>query len=119
MTTTKAEFQDVARELIREEFADFGAPCVLTKVTAFDYATQTYTSSTQTVNAIRMDYTASQVDNNFIRVGDFMLLIEYQLVTVGIRPDNTTCTFGGETLQIVNTILDPAEAVITLQVRAL
>jgi hypothetical protein len=84
------------------------------------YTTQTYTSSTsQTVDAIRLDYKASQIDNAFIRVGDFALLIEYQLVTVGIRPDNTTCTFGGETLQIVSTNIDAADAVIELQVRPL
>jgi hypothetical protein len=119
MATTKAEFQALAQELMREEFSDFAAPCALTKTTAFDYATQAYTSTSQTVSAIRLDYSASQVDNTFIKAGDFALLIEYQLVTVGIRPDNTTCTFGGESLQIVSTNLDAADAVIELQVRPL
>jgi hypothetical protein len=117
MTTTKAEFQDLAQELMQDEFSDFASPCVLTKVSGFNYATQTYTSSAQTVNAIRMEYASSQVDNNFILTGDFMLLIEYQLVTIGIRPDNTTCTFGGEPLNIISTTIDAADAIIKLQVR--
>lgn len=117
MTTTKAEFQELAQELMQDEFSDFASPCVLTKVSAFDYATQIYTSSTQTVNAIRMEYPSFQVGNNFILTGGFILLIEYQLVTIGIRPDNTTCTFGGESLSIISTTIDAANAIIKLQVR--
>jgi hypothetical protein len=117
MTTLRSEFVELAAELIGDEFADFAYDCVLVNATGWDNATQTATTETQTIKAIRLEFKQSQFDGQSIMVGDYMLIAERQPITIGIKPDSTECTYRGEVLDIKPTNIDAADAVIIFHVR--
>lgn len=117
MTTLRSEFVELAEELIGDEFADFAYDCVLINATGWNNATQTATTETQTIKAIRLDFKSSDYDGQKIMVGDYMLIAEFQPITVGLRPDSTECTCRGEVLDIKDTMIDPADATILFHVR--
>ena len=117
MSTTKAEFQALAAELIGDEFEDFAETTVLTKTTGFDYATQAATTTTQTFTTIRLEYETKQFDGQLIKIGDYMLIGERQLLATMPTPDNTTVTRAGEVCNFLRSSLDPADAAIIMHVR--
>ena len=117
MTTLRSEFVELAAELIGDEFADFAYDCVLSNVIGWDNATQTATTEAQTIKSIRLDFKSSDFDGQKIMTGDYMLIAEFQPITVGLRPDSTQCTYRGEALDIKDTIIDPADATIVFHVR--
>jgi hypothetical protein len=117
MTTLRAEFVELAAELIGDEFADFTYDCVLTTVTGWNNTTQTETSITQTIPAIRMDFESSEFDGEAIMVNDYMLIAERQPITIPLDPGATDCTYRGDSLDIIDTTVDPADATIIFHVR--
>lgn len=127
MATTKAEFQAVAAELFNDEFADFAPARTFTKPGSggtYDPVTETTTGGTPAVNesipCIREDYRASQYDGVQIQVGDFKLLAQVSsFVAITPRTDGVTVDVDGVTCQIVSAEKDAADAVWTMQVRAL
>lgn len=119
MSTSPQEFIDLAAELIGEEFVAFADDCILLNVTGWNDSTQTATTQTQTIKAIRTDYSAREINGESIQVNDYMLIAEFQTITIPVRTDSTTCTFKTEKLMIVSVNIDPAGAAIIMQVRRL
>ncbi len=119
MSTSPQEFIDLAAELIGDEFAAFADNCVLLNATGWNNVTQTATTETQTVKAIRIDYKARDIDGESVQINDYMLIAQFSPITISVRPDSTTCTFKTENLQIKNVNIDPAGATIIMQVRRL
>lgn len=118
MATLPQEFIDLAAELIGDEFSAFASDCVLTNSLGWNNSTQTNTTETQTIKAIRVDFESGQYDGQKIMVNDYMLIAEKQKITIGLYPDTTECTFRGEALDIKSTNIDPAGASVIFHVRA-
>jgi hypothetical protein len=119
MSTLPQEFIDLAAELIGDEFAAFADDCVLLNAAGWNNATQVATTETQTLKAIRLDYKTRDINGESVQINDYMLIAQYQLITIPVRSDSTTCTFNAEKLQIKNVTIDPAGATIIMQVRRL
>lgn len=127
MPTTKAEFQDVASELFTDEFADFAPLRDFTKPASggtYDPVTETTTGGnppvTESIPCIREDYNASQYDGVQIQIGDFKLLAQVSSFdAITPRTDGVTVDVDGTECQIVSAQKDAADAVWTMQVRAL
>lgn len=120
MKPTPAIFQSVAKDIMRGTFAAFASDAVFTQTTGFDYATQTPTTKApMTVKMIREEYEEREKDGQKILQGDYRLIGEFQLFTWTPEVDNTTVVHEGITLHIKNVSIDPAKAVIKLQVRRL
>jgi len=119
MATTQAEFQQVATDL-KIEFADFFKPAIFTKLGDYDPLTgETVGDIEFTVDALREDYAAGQIDGQSIQYNDFSLLILADEFTVA-QPtvDDLRLEFNGKSaLTVVHGALDAANAVWTLQVR--
>ena len=119
MALTRAGFQGLADKLINETFGDFRDPVVLTQQGTFDYDTQTtLPAATDNTRGIRIEYAKSQVDGSNIQVGDYLVKVLQQGLTVDVRADDVSMTFDGEEVTIENVSEDPARAVYDLQVRA-
>lgn len=116
MTTTRQEFIDLADELFLE-FADFVSNAVITRTTAFSYANQTGTTSSQTVGMIRTEFKESQIDGDLIKTGDYRLIGQYADLSFIPSPDNTTVTHDSIASRVINVNIDPAKASFTLHVR--
>lgn len=116
MTTTRQEFIDLAAELF-EEFDDFASDAVITQKTAFTYATQAATSTSQTVGMIRTEFKESQINGELIKTGDYMLIGQYADLTFIPSPDNTTLTHDSIASRVINIDIDPAKAAFILHVR--
>ena len=117
MATLPSEFIELAAELIGDEFAAFRKDASITKVTAFDYSTQTGGEINQVQPMIRAEYSQSQIDGTLIKTGDIMLIGEYQLFEWTPSPDNTTIIYDGESFAIRPFKIDPADATIIIQCR--
>ena len=118
MSTTKAEFQDLASELIRGEFVDFTESTVISVLGAFDYVTQTSpVEFTATIPMIKYDYKVNQYDGEKIKIGDYMLIGELQLLAFEPSPDNTKVVYNGEEVNLNRVEIDPARASVILHVR--
>lgn len=115
MSTQPQEFIDLAAELIGDEFAAFAKDCVLKTSTGFNYSAQTETEVTQTVKMIRIEYVASQYQQQAIMKADYMLIGELDPITIEVGPDLTECTFDGEEL-IVRRVDKLDQAAIILHV---
>jgi len=127
MPTTKAEFQAVAAELFNEEFADFAPKRAFTKPASggtYDPVTETITGGTPAVTeqipCIREDYRAGQYDGVQIQIGDFKLLAQVSSFdAITPRTDGVTVDVDGVACQVITAEKDAADAVWTMQVRAL
>jgi hypothetical protein len=117
--STPQTFINLAAKLIGNKFASFAKPCVFTNATGWNDATQTATTETQTVKAIRIDYKARDINGQSVQINDYMLIAQFSPITIPVRADSTTCTFKTEKLQIKNINIDPAGATIIMQVRRL
>ncbi len=117
---TRASFQSLA-ESLQTTFADFFIDRTFTAPSSYDPVTDTVTAgATETVSAVRMDYDASQVDGQIIQKLDFKLLaLVNDFSAVDPRVDGVKVDVDGTGCQVINAEKDAAEAVWTLQVRAL
>lgn len=119
MALTRASFQSLAAKLINQTFGDFRDPVVLTQNGTFDYDTQTTTpGNVDNTQGIRMEYDKSQIDGSSIQVGDYIVKVLQQGLTVDVRADDVSMTFDGVEVTIQSVSEDPARAVYDLQVRA-
>jgi len=117
MATLPEEFIDLAAELIGDEFAAFAGDCVITRGTGFDPDTQTETTQAQTIPMIRLEFSERSIDGSLVKVGDYMLIGEYQKLSWVPSADNTKTLHDGITCNVVNVETDPAKATIVLHVR--
>lgn len=118
MSTTKAEFWELAAEMIGDEFADFTVPTTINKLGAFDYTLQLApVTNTAVIGTIPYEYKTNQFDGDKIKVGDYMLIGQYQLIGFEPSPDNTVINAGGVALNLRRVEIDPAGASIILHVR--
>lgn len=117
MATTKAEFQDLASELIDGEFADFRRPLVITQPGVFDPTTETFTGGqSQTVQAIRQKLTYTEYQRQDIQITDFAVVY----TRTGNAPSiNQRVTYDGKPCQVIDVQQDAADAAIKLILRAL
>jgi hypothetical protein len=119
MAISKKKFQKIAKKLISGIFVQFKEICPLYNVTGVNYSAQTSTKVYQTpeIGFIRIDYDSKQVDGQLIKANDFMLIGEYQELSIAVEVDKTTAVYKGEEYQIKNVDIDPADATIILQAR--
>lgn len=118
MATTKTEFWGLAAELISGEFVDFTETTVLNVLGEFDYGTQTSPIEfTASIPMIRYDYKVNQYDGEKIKIGDYMLIGEFQLLAFEPSPDNTQVIYDGAEVNLNRVEIDPAGASVILHVR--
>lgn len=117
---TKATFTTLATKL-QGTFSDFFDPRTFQNPPSYNVVTEVETpGATDTVGAVRVEYDASQWDGQQIQVGDFKLLaLVADFVNVDPQTDGVTVTVDDKTCQIIRAEKDAAEAMWTLQVRAL
>ena len=118
---TNAEWLTLAKSLYSTTFkGQTNNTIVLSQVTS-DYATQTNTVvASDTIIVARVyDVKRSKFDGSSIQVGDRMVGIINENLTVDPRTDNVTCTVNGTAVSIESVSIDEAGAVYTLQVRNL
>ena len=122
MATFKSEFQDLAAELIDDEFADFRRPLVFTVTTAGTFNPVTGQTTGGTVNTYSyqaipsamdieqwqgFDVAVTDVPVTYRRIGSFQPSVEQQ------------CVFAGKDFQVIAALYDAAEATVKLVLRAL
>lgn len=117
MATTKAEFQDLADELINDEFADFRQALVITSGGTYNPVTESVTGATNhgyqaikfAVDMIDWQGTDAQQSDT----GAVYTRIDTFVPSVG-----DYCTLGGVAMSIVALKLDAADATVKLVLRA-
>lgn len=119
MAVTKKKFQKIAKKMLSGIFKDFLEVCPMYNVTANNWNTEGETKVFQTpeLSFIRIEYDVKQVDGQLIQASDFMLIGEYQSLSIAVAVDKTTLIYKNENYQIKNVDVDPADATIILQVR--
>ena len=114
--TTRSDFQELASELFNDTFADFRDPVSLSQV-KFDYDTQLNTTiASDETQGIKIEYEAKQISGS-VQVGDYMVMMERQGLTVDVRADNTLMVFNGVSVDIKSVEEDAANATYTIQCR--
>lgn len=117
MPTTKAEFQDLAVELIDDEFAAFRRPLVITQPGVFDPNTETFADGASTTyQAIRQKLTYTEYQRQDVQVTDFAVVYTRTAAAPNIGQQ---VTYDSVQCQIIDVIQDAADAAIKLILRAL
>lgn len=117
MPTFKSEFQDLAAELIDDEFADFRRPLVIAQPGVFDPATETFADgATATYQAIRQKLTYTEYQRQDIQVTDFAVVYTRTSAAPNIGQQ---VTYDSVQCQIIDVMQDAADAAIKLILRAL
>ncbi|MGB1297281.1 MAG: hypothetical protein ACPG8A_03350 [Psychrobium sp.] len=120
MATLKSEFQDLANELIDDEFADFFPVRAFEKAGAYDPLSGSSAPTIDSVPCARMEFNESQFNGESIKVGDFKLLAKNSAFSTLVPSSaNITVDVDGLKCEVVRASLDAANAVWTMQVRAL
>jgi hypothetical protein len=122
MATFKSEFQDLAAELIDDEFSDFRRPLVFTVTTAGTFNPVTGQTTGGTVNTYNyqaipsamdieqwqgFDVAVTDVPVTYRRFDSFQPSVEQQ------------CVFAGKDFQVIAALYDAADATVKLVLRAL
>lgn len=124
MPTLPSEFQNLADELIDDEFTAFKKPFSATRPGAFDPVTETYAAGQSfSIGAIPSALEDSQFQNQLIQVGDFNLVLNPRTTpTSGVYFEpriNDQCTFDSKPVQIIAKATDAANAAVKLVCRYL
>lgn len=124
MPTLPSEFQNLADELIDDEFTAFKKLFSANRPGAFNPVTETYaTGQSFTIGAIPSALKDSQFQNQLIQVGDFNLVLNPRTTPASgayFEPRiNDQCTFDGKSVQIVAKATDAADAAVKLVCRYL
>lgn len=124
MPTLPSEFQDLADELIDDEFTAFKKLFSATRPGAFNPVTETYAAGQAfTIGAIPSVLEDSQFQNQLIQVGDFNLALNPRTTPASgtyFEPrTNDQCSFNGRPVQIVSKGTDSAGAAVKLVCRYL
>ena len=110
MATFKSEFQDLAAELINDEFLDFQQPFVIKKDIGYDPITDTETKLSIDTGAIPIDLrTAEQVFSNVTAADIYLVIIN----TAPVPSDfdaSYYCSYDGVEYEINEVKGDPAGA---------
>lgn len=118
MATLPQEFIDLAAELIGDEFAAFAVSTVINKRGNVTYQNPTGSIvATDTIPTIRLEFKETQFNGELIKVGDYMLIGEFQELAFQPSPDNCEAVRAGVTSEIKSVNIDPAGATIILHVR--
>lgn len=119
MAITKKKFQKIAKKMLSGVFKDFLEACPIYNIRGINYETQREEKEYQSpvVSFIRIDYEAKDVDGQLIQSKDFMLIAEYQALSIAVNVDTSTLVYKNENYQIKKVDIDPADATIILQVR--
>jgi hypothetical protein len=119
MATTKAEFQQLATELIDDEFSDFKRSLVVTRAGTYDPITETTGAGQSfTTGAIRTALKDSQYENQLIKVGDFNCVLSNDSKVTFAPTVTDSCTYDGVACQIIDVMIDGADATVKLVLRA-
>lgn len=124
MATSPSEFQDLADELIDDEFTAFKKPFSATRPGAFDRVTETYAEGQSfTIGAIPSALEDKQFQNQLIQVGDFNIVLNPRTTPASgtyFEPRiNDQCTLDSKPVQIVAKGTDSANAAVKLVCRYL
>ena len=122
MATLPAEFQELAAELIDDEFAAFRKPLVFTVTTAgtYDPVTETTTggtTATYTYQAIPGVVDLREWQGTDVQITDNMAT--YTRIDTFKPSVSSRCTFDGVPMQVVQAMYDAADAAVKLVLRAL
>lgn len=122
MATLPAEFQQLAAELIDDEFAAFRKPLVFTVITAgtYDPVTETTTggtTTTYTYQAIPGVVDLREWQGTDVQITDRMAT--YTRIDAFKPSVADRCTFDGVPMQVVQAMYDAAGAAVKLVLRAL
>lgn len=119
MAKTKTQFQGVAAKL-KANFSTFFTPRVFTAPSGYDPVTEVMTGAvTDSVECMREDYTASQIDGQSIQKNDFKLIaLAADFTTIQPKTDGLKVNVDGKECSVIYAQLDAADAAWTLQVRA-
>ena len=110
MATFKSEFQDLAAELINDEFLDFQQPFVIKKDIGYDPITDTEIKFSVEAGAIPIDLrTAEQVFSN-VTAADIYLVILNAAPVPGDFDASYYCSYDGVEYEINEVKGDPAGA---------
>jgi hypothetical protein len=117
MATTKAEFQDLADELINDEFADFRQALAITSGGTYNPVTESYAGATQrTYQAIK--FAVDMIDWQGTDAQQSDTGAVYTRVDTFAPSVGDYCTLGGVAMSIVAIKLDAAYATVKLVLRA-
>lgn len=124
MATLPVEFQDLADELIDDEFTAFKKQFTVTRNGAFEPVTETYLAGQSfIVGAIPSALEDKQFQNQLIQVGDFNLVLNPRTIpTSGVYFEpriNDQCTLDSKPVQIVARETDAADAAVKIVCRYL
>lgn len=112
-----ASFQRLAKKLINDTFGEFRKPITLQQV-EFDNLTETNsTIASDTTTGIRLSTEKTKFEGQNIQIGDYVIILEKQVLNVDVRSDNTAMTFDGRAVEIIMVLDDAADAAINLMVR--
>lgn len=120
MATLPSEFQELAAELIDDEFAAFRRPLVIYGAGVFDPVTETFLNGSQFNRlAIRQKLTYNEYQRQDIQVTDFAVVyVNYDGNDV-VPSVSQQVTYDGVQCQIIDVMQDAADAGIKLILRAL
>ena len=117
MATTKAEFQDLAGELINDEFADFRQALVITSGGTYNPVTETVTGATErTYQAVKFSVDMIDWQGTDAQQSDTGAV--YTRIDSFVPSVGDYCTLGGVAMSIVALKLDAADATVKLVLRA-
>lgn len=122
MATTKAEFQQLATELIDDEFADFrrSLSFAVTTAGAYDPVTETTTGGTPKVYsylAIPQPIDVKEWQGTDIQITDIKLV--YTRIDSFMPSVSNKCAYDGKQYQVMASMFDAADATVKIVVRAL
>lgn len=118
MAKTKAQFQGVAAKL-KAKFSTFFIARTFTAPGGYDPVTEVQVpGATESVECLREDYNAGQIDGQSIMKNDFKLLVvAADFSVIYPKTDGLKVNVDGKSCTVVSANLDAADAVWTLQVR--
>ncbi len=116
MATLRSEFQELAEELVNDEFADFAKSATLKQQSGGQYPGDPVTFNTESGSMIPIELEKSQFEQLDVQVGDKLVVAYAQDWT--LTPSvNDVLTFDGQDYNIVNIIDDAADAAYFIQIR--
>lgn len=122
MPTFKSEFQDLASELIGDEFADFRRPLTFTVVTGgtFDPVSGQVTGGVSTFynyQAIPQPIDIREWQGTDVAVTDTQVI--YKRAGSFVPSVDQRCVFDGRAMQVTQALYDAADATVKLVLRGL
>ena len=120
MSVTKQKFVDLAAKLARQTFADFFKRRFFIRPESKNPVTGNVTADEiiESINCVRIDYKANQVDGQVIQAGDFQLLAEVsEFSLLNPETNGVVVYIDGVFCQIINAEKDAADATWIIQLR--